>query len=565
MKSAILCFILCAAAVTAQPRRPAQQRPQPQPQNLAPEDYGRVEGVIIQGQTGEPLRKVEVQLNRTDARSDDDDNNQTANTAEDGKFSFPRVAPGRYGVRVTKTGFTRQGSGWSASVAAQQSPLQLSKGQAVTGMTIKMLPHGVITGRVLDEDAEPVPRVSVSAYHYTYSGGRKSLSTGPSATTNDLGEFRLWGLTPGAYYLGATPFEVYNAQAQRRKTKAETFAPTFFPSVDLVERSTPIEVAAGSQTPNMDIRLRKTRTFSVSGTIVDGASGAPWKQRASVILSPNTSQGEATGGGRGSNAATRDGKFSARGLAPGSYTAHAMVFAESSGSYVGTAKIEIQNEDIEGLAIAVQPNATMPVSLKYEGSEPPAQAYVRVMLESAGIGYSNGMAGGSSKDGPKFSLPNVGADRYRIRVTGIPDGFYLRNVQLGNQDVRFTGLDFTVAGAAAAAASELVLTFAAQPGSIEGSVKNGKDELVAGATVLLIPKEEWTGMTDQIRTAKTAAQGDYQFAALAPGEYEIYAFEEIEDGAWFDPEVRKRFHSEAKTVKVEKGSPSKMELRAARP
>jgi hypothetical protein len=173
------------------------------------------------------------------------------------------------------------------------------------------------------------------------------------------------------------------------------------------------------------------------------------------------------------------------------------------------------------------------------------------------------MAGGSTKDATgAFTIANVAAERYRIRLSGIPQGYYVKNILLGNQDVRATGLDFT---AGPAAAGELTITLASPAGSIDGAVKNSKDETTANTTVVLIPREQLAGLSDQIRTATTGPQGEYQFANLAPGDYDILAFEEIEQGAWFDPDVRAQFQNQAKSVKVEKGSAVKQDLKAARP
>lgn len=549
------------AAVIAAVAQPPGRRTPPrsaQPQQLAPEDYGKVEGAVINGQTGEPLRKVEVQLvSREGGRPDGEESSYSVTTLEDGKFAFAQVPPGRYAVGVRKNGFTRQGSGWTNAVTPQLPSVQIGRGQSITGMTIRMLPHGVITGRVLDEDGDPVQRIAVSAYRYTYQGGRKALSNISSGTTNDLGEYRIYGLAPGTYYLSAVPFDAYMPQ---RRGKSETYAPTYYPGAESVESATPVAVGPGTQAANMDIRLRKARLYTITGIVTDAATGKP-TNRASVQVIALGAQGDSFSGNRGGGAMVREGQFNVRGLAPGAYLLRAQL---QGGAAVGTTRVEIHSEDLSGIQIIAQPNATLQGVVKYEGEAPAgAQTYVRISLEPFAQAWATGMAGGSTKDATgTFTIANVAAERYRIRLSGLPQGYYVKNILLGNQDVRATGLDFS---SGAASAGELTITLASPAGSIEGIVKDSKDAPTANTTVVLIRREEFAGLTDQILTTNTGPQGEYQFANLAPGDYDILAFEEIEQGAWFDPDVRAQFQNQAKSVKVEKGSSAKQDLKAARP
>ena len=68
------------------------------------------------------------------------------------------------------------------------------------------MPRGsVISGRVLDEFGEPVADAMVNAMRSAWTAGRRKLQpTGRSAQTNDLGQYRIYGLPPGDYYVSAT-------------------------------------------------------------------------------------------------------------------------------------------------------------------------------------------------------------------------------------------------------------------------------------------------------------------------------------------------------------------------
>ena len=64
------------------------------------------------------------------------------------------------------------------------------------------LPRGaVITGRVLDEYGEPIADVQVSALRNQFTAlGRRPVNAAAICATNDIGEFRLFGLSPGQYF-----------------------------------------------------------------------------------------------------------------------------------------------------------------------------------------------------------------------------------------------------------------------------------------------------------------------------------------------------------------------------
>jgi protocatechuate 3,4-dioxygenase beta subunit len=555
------------------PRTNQQQRPQQQP--LAPEDYGKIEGSVLNAQTGEPIRKAEVILTRNDGNNGGPDgpDSQAITTRDDGAFAFDTVAPGRYSIRVTRTGFIREGTGRTSVTGTQLSNLQLAKAQTLRGITVKMVPQGVITGRVLDEDGEPVARANVSVQKYSYPNGRRSLSNAGGANTNDLGEYRIWGLSPATYFVHATasPQGPGLGGPRNRVKTVEAFAPTYFPGVESSDRATPIEITAGAQAQNIDIRLRRSRMFTISGIIVDPA-GQP-VSRANVHLSTLGPQGEIgpTGGGRGGNSMARDGSFTMTNVMPGSYLLQAQFQGRDGGGrespnsgMMGSLKLDVGAENISGLRVIVQPSGSITGSIKFDGSDaPPEKPYLRVMLEPTTMGWMGGMSGSATKEDGKFILGNVNADRYRVRVSGIPAGFYLKNLQLGNQDIRATGLDFT--GGTGAISGELTITLAANPGSIEGVVKNSsKDETMANVTVVLVPKTEYLGLTDQFKTTISGPQGDFKFTSLPPGEYDVFAFEEIENGAWYDPAIRMQYRDQAKSAKVEKGAIANVELKAAR-
>src|SRR5437016_3995878 len=84
-------------------------------------------------------------------------------------------------------------------------PLEILDGQLVEKVDFSLPRGGIVTGRVIDEFGEPLPDAMVSMQRYQNMGGQRRLvPAGRTSMTNDVGEFRLYAIPPGQYFLSAT-------------------------------------------------------------------------------------------------------------------------------------------------------------------------------------------------------------------------------------------------------------------------------------------------------------------------------------------------------------------------
>ena len=113
------------------------------------------------------------------------------------------IDPGKYRLSVTRTGFV-QGEYGARAPQRPGTTLTLASGQHLQDVNFRLTPHAVIIGRVVDEDGEPVANAQVQAMRYRFTQGKKQLQPFGFGSTNDLGEYRMFGLAPGRYYLSAT-------------------------------------------------------------------------------------------------------------------------------------------------------------------------------------------------------------------------------------------------------------------------------------------------------------------------------------------------------------------------
>ena len=125
-------------------------------------------------------------------------------TASDGKFLFENLKPGTYSLKATL-------GGYSPTEYGQRGPngrgmnITLKAGQKIQGISLTMTPGGTILGRVTDANGEPLSRALIQAQKLIYQERGRSLVTVQAVYTDDRGDYRLFWLPAGQYYINATP------------------------------------------------------------------------------------------------------------------------------------------------------------------------------------------------------------------------------------------------------------------------------------------------------------------------------------------------------------------------
>ena len=194
------------------------QAPAPAPQIPKTALAGR----IVKAGSGEPLSKTVVTLRPVSGQR----NQATFTTGANGVFNFDNITPGQYRVAVTRDGYIRQEFGQRTYQGAG-TVITIGSGQVLTNINFQLIPAGTIAGRILDEDGEPLAGIQVRALSYAYQGGRRTLVPGRIVETNDLGEYRLYWLTPDQYVVSAIPRQARNGRIGNA-TSEEAYAPSYF-------------------------------------------------------------------------------------------------------------------------------------------------------------------------------------------------------------------------------------------------------------------------------------------------------------------------------------------------
>ncbi len=159
---------------------------------------GRIAGRVLAAESGTPIRRAQVRINSPDIGM------KTALTDAQGRYDFRDLPAGRFNLHASKSGYVNVQYGQTRPFESGR-PIELADRQVMEKADFSMPRGSVIAGRIVDEFGEPVADAMVSAMRQTWAGGRRRLVPGGRPTqTNDLGQFRLYGLPPGDYYVSAS-------------------------------------------------------------------------------------------------------------------------------------------------------------------------------------------------------------------------------------------------------------------------------------------------------------------------------------------------------------------------
>ena len=183
-------------------------------------------------------------------------------TGADGRYTIPDLPAGAYTITATRTGFAPYSYGQGRTVTG--TPVSVTAGQQLTGIDLPLVAGGVIAGRILDEDGAPFAGATVDALVNRTQGGNEALFSIATVQTDDRGEFRLYGLAPGAYYVKCRADPAF---ASGQSKGVQHYSPTYYPGTAQADQARPVTVGAG-EPPRVEFRLHLVAPARVAGHLV---------------------------------------------------------------------------------------------------------------------------------------------------------------------------------------------------------------------------------------------------------------------------------------------------------
>jgi len=567
--AALVAAVVGAAALRAQgqggrgPTRAQNARPPAE----APVGTAVIRGTVTAADTGAPIRRAQVRVSSNDARE-----SRLSITDGQGRFEVKELPAGRYTVTASKGGFVTLQYG-QRRPSESGTPIELSDGQAIGKLTIGLPRGSVMGGRITDEFGEPVANAVVSAMRYGFAAGARRLMPAPGGsardTTDDQGQYRLYGLPPGDYYLSAT-LRTGGGEVTDPMGEPAGYAATYYPGTASVFEATRVTLGLAQENTNVSFGLIATRLVKVSGHVLS-SDGTPAAGGLVMLLPAEGGAGGLAGpmfqgGGGGGGRIDQAGAFRLTGVAPGRY--RLQVRAGGRGT-AETARqdLTVGSEDMEGVTLATSPGATVAGFVLSESGEVPdfRPSQLQISARSAdpgmpGPGFGGG-GGARIADDWTFQLGNL-ADAQLFRVNA-PQGWVLKSVSINGQDITDTPTEFP----SGRTASGLQIILTKKVSALSGTVIDSRGQVVLDATVVVFPADErlWGYQSRYIKAARPDQEGKYRVPALPPGDYRIVAVQGLEDGQAGDPEFLSTIRDLSRTLSLGEGETKAADVELKRP
>ncbi len=562
MKTTLLSLTLAAGAVWAQPAA----NPKP----------AVVTGKVVNAVTGEPLRKATLTISTQEDFGDLEgmvkefgldlsgidlpDKPKTeaktfsAVTDATGKFRFEAVDPGDYHLTVKHAGFVDQTYSPPARWRVEGF-LHLAAAQELTDLEFRMVPHGALSGRVVDEDGDPAPNALVTALTVRYMGGKRKLTPADASPTNDRGEFRLGKLPPGRYYLCADVMSTDmfgKPPAPPQDGSPETaYTSTFFPKSSEIGQAQVMDVKPAADITGLNIQMQKSLVVRVKGKAL-GPDGKPLKAAQVMLMS-----GARPGSMRMTPVTAADGSFELVNVAPGTYTAMTIQMTGAAPS-MNMQVLIVPNRNLENVKLGAQTEGTLEGKVVVNGGGTISVKGIGVMLqgdETASLMPATGMV----EESGTFRIAKVAHAAYSLMMPGVPPGAYLKSILWNGRDILGGTLDLSTG-----TAGDLQVVLGTDGG--HALVRVMRDEKpLADAKVVLLPVDAARRFTETVHGALSDEAGQANFKDVAPGDYLILAWERIDDDQWFDPDFVKLYQSQAARVTIRPKDNRKVDIQPAVP
>jgi hypothetical protein len=537
--------------------------------------------MVMEAGSTNPVPKATVEIGNAGGTAA-----EVTRTDSEGKFYIPNIAPGQYRIVVSHTGH----------VNAKYESLTLAPGQRADNIRIEMTRGGSISGHITDK-GRPAGLSDAAVFRAVYTEGQLTFDPVMANRADDLGEYHLFWLPPGRYYLAAVIWEtasavgwITNAEgidtqfySQRQTSRAvfmrttaggvsdtEAHVPVFYPGTPDIQLATVIDVLPGADLRGMDIEAGPQPTRRITGTVVGipavttPTQGQPGNRvnvnMRSLMGTYISNQAQVP------NATVNpNGTFEITKVVPGRYVLNA-----SAGNLSGRTEVEIRDRDVTNITVllssgftvagrvTVERAATVPatpltgirIGLRTDPLSPGATTYTTPVQADG----SFTIPAGGPNGGPANNAGPLAGD-YRVLVnpiltpptdSGIQamppqfQSYYVKSIRMGDVDLLNDTLHL-----ASQPSDPLLVVIGTNPGSVRGKA-------TPGSTVVLIHDNALRYHVNE-KTSTADAAGNFAFENVAPGNYKAFAWETVERGIWQDPNFMRSQEERGVPVHVDEG------------
>lgn len=499
---------------------------------LVAQQPGSVSGKVSNAVTGQAVKKAVVTLRNLTGQS------YVTASNPSGKFLFDGVPPGSYIA-------TAVADGYSTTMPSAGKPVAVAAQQVVEDVEVRIPPLAAISGKVLDEDGQPMAGVSVSVMRYIYRNQGKSLWRESSAQTDDRGQYRLFDLQSGRYYLMAaagTGTRMAQGANVHSNIPEEGYMPVYYPGVAELSQAAPQELQPGADWTGADFKLRRLPTYHIRGRV----TGATLRSRGAGVLAWPCDQDQMAAMMSGvalRSSQLTNSRFDISGLVSGTYCLRVPG---------GMAPVTVKGADVDDVEVTVPPSFTVSGAVTIDGAPPSPMPQIDIELHSNTTQES---AHGVMKSDGSFQLEGLYPGAYSLIVQQ-QGKLYVKSVLYGSVDVTNGLIPSAQAGTA------LHITMGTDPGEINGTVQPGNVESGMPVFITAFPEDAYATRQDMQRFIPSAAGGSFVLSNVPPGNYKVFAMQADDPGDMYNRDLMKLLEGSATSVTLRAGGREQVSVTA---
>ena len=525
----VLGVLFGPVALVGQPPPPP---PPPRDDSSATPRTGTIRGRVLTADTGDPIRNARVALN-------DDEHVAAALSDGDGRFTLTAITAGQHVVSAAKTGYATTIFG--ARGTSRPIRVEVATGGGVDGIDVRMPKGGAISGRVVDEAGDPLPLTTILAEQIIRINGHIDTRRIRMVETDDLGEYRIFGLSAGRYVVSVV--RVGGDLGPGLPVDVEgntTWTHSYYPGVAGLAQAQAIAVRSGDDVTGIDFTSSPARRPTVSVTVSD-ASGNPADAQISF----------------GSDSALAVSNF-IMGTGPSSGTVMSSLdqgnwtVLASGPKGVGVAHVSLGSEDA-AVAITLIKGGRLAGRVATDGTPLPSGTSIELdafptdpALARAGA-FARPASGRMNADGTFELTGLIGAREVRLR--NAPRGWTLKDVVAGGRSL----LDAPPEFAGGEDITGVVVILSNRHSELAGHLVSGTAPSSRTDYSVLVFAEDRGLMRDARRWARWVRPnfgGGFIVDDLLPGTYLAVAVpaDDVDETQWQNADYLDRFRSRAARV-----------------
>jgi hypothetical protein len=474
-----------------------------------------ITGTVIGADTGSPLTDATVRVSPGGAET---------KTDSQGRYELHGLSPGNQTVSASVPIEGR------ARVLANRRQVSLTAGIALSGVDFRIPTFGQISGRVLDENKEPVPGVTVMLIAREYSHGALRYIYTRATVTDDQGGYTLGRIPAGRAWLlmaqsraGRLP-SIADAPADP-KLRRKVASDTWYPNSRDAAGAQQLTLRFGEHREAVDFQLIRVPSFCVEGKIERDGSALPM---SFILADASPSGGEVGGSSMFTNPpnglAAADGRFRICELPRGNYVLSANP-ATNSPAFFGSVPFTITDHDVKGLKLTPGPRVSMAGEVVFEGPEPEKPVEGKLSLSLLPLTrppYASESGLHVQADIPRsFSFDGLFINEYGFDSVALPGSLYIKSMTYGTQSILYKPL--RVGSAMGDAGIRIVM--GTDGGQISAKVTDKNGNAIGDSWVHILPDQVVSEamLAAVFVSGQTDQNGAWTSKSLAPGKYYVLA------------------------------------------